>query len=191
MVICDSSHTKLMHCMLQFIWSTKAGKTHIHWYKSQQLPFWGVYWLEKGTKEGSGAIIMVFNMNVDYMCVQIVKIQAMHLAYVPFSLCISYFNIETCIQNTHFVFLQKTHIKQHYVFFICLFLYHLHTKKSLNLQNKLKPAISLREGSGIVCESREFLFFLRYLNFHEVCSHEWLGSLKTRRWKKEYGLPRW
>lgn len=111
-------------------------------------------------------------MNVDYMCVQFVKIQAMHLAYVPFSLCISYFNIETCIQNTHFVFLQKTHIKQHYVFFICLFFYHLHTKKSLNLQNKLKPTISLREGSAIVCESREFLFFLQYLNFRGVCSHE-------------------
>ena len=66
-------------------------------------------------------MIMFFNMNVDYMGVQFVKIQAMHLAYIPFSLCVSYFNTETCLQNTHFVFfffLQKTHIKQHYVFFM-------------------------------------------------------------------------
>lgn len=108
-------------------------------------------------------------MNVDYMCVQF---QAMHLAYVPF-----FYAYHTSIlkhaYKTHILFfLQKNHIKQHYVFFICLFLYHLHTKKSLNLQNKLKPTISLREGSAIVCESREFLFFLQYLNFHGVCSHE-------------------
>ena len=52
-------------------------------------------------------MIMFFNMNVNYMCVHFVKIQAMHLAYAPFSLCISDFNTETCMQNTHFGFLQK------------------------------------------------------------------------------------
>ena len=67
-------------------------------------------------------MIMFFNMNVDYMGVQFVKIQAMHLACIPFSLCVSYFNTETCLQNTYFVFLQKTHIKQCYVFFIFLLL---------------------------------------------------------------------